>query len=125
MAWDIEFRYHPDSSIAGVGDNLADLLLRIKLPVGTHALQLGEKLALDAKTFVVGEVPMKHVEFHRSHAVQIALNHFNRHPMPRDIDVQAAPGKARVVVNRYRRRAEPLGTRFDQLQKRLQAAQDT
>src|ERR1035441_817430 len=72
---------------------------------------------------------MKDVQLHRSHAVEIALDHLDGHPMPRDVQMQSAPGEARMVLNVDGRRFETLGCRFgalsrnDELSKCFEATQ--
>src|SRR5581483_10283178 len=81
VARHIEFRNDSDSPVAGVGNHIADLRLRVIQAIRSHFMQLGELLAFHAKTLVVGEVPMKDVELDSLHAVKIALNHVDRYEM--------------------------------------------
>ncbi len=66
---------------------------------------------------------MENVELHRRHRVQIALHHFERHPMARHIEHQPAPWKSRLVVDVNRRRFESILARTDQLRESFHAAQ--
>ena len=54
---------------------------------------------------------MKDIQLHRGHAVEIALDHFDGHPMPRNIQMQPAPGKAGVVLDVDDRRFQPCGVK--------------
>ncbi len=63
VAGNVELRHHADAAIVRVGDEFANLVLRIKHSVGTRARQLGKHFALDAKSLVVGEMPVQHVHF--------------------------------------------------------------
>ena len=56
-------------------------VLRVEMPVGAELLKLREALAFDAKALIVGKMPVQHVELHRGHCVQVALDHFDRHPV--------------------------------------------
>ena len=68
-------------AIARVCDDVPHLVLRVEMAVGTELLQVREALAFDAKALIVGKMPVQHVELHRGHGVQIALDHFQRHPV--------------------------------------------
>src|SRR5208283_3072847 len=61
VPWNVQLWHNPDAAVAGVSDHIPHLFLRVEPPVGTHPLQLGKKLALDAKPLIVGQVPMKHI----------------------------------------------------------------
>ncbi len=76
------------------------------MPVGSHAGELGKHLALDAKTLVIGEVPVQHVHLYRGHAVEIALEHLERNEVAADVDQHAAPGKAGLIFDGYGGRGE-------------------
>ena len=123
VAGNIELGHHANAAVARVRDHIANLLLRVVKTIGAELLQLRKTLALDAKTLVVGEVPMEDVQLHGRHAVQIALDHFDGHPVPRDIQMQAAPGKARMILNVDNRRFEAFRDRDKQLSKCFQASQ--
>ena len=123
MAGDVEFRHHANAAVARVGHHAADLVLGVEQAVGALLMQFGETLALHAETLVLGEVPVKHVELHGSHRVQIALHHFERHPMARRIHHQPAPGKAWFVLDVDGRDLEAVLGQRDELPERLQAVQ--
>ena len=61
MARHVELRNHADSPIVRVLDDFANLLLRVVEAVRTLLLKEGEYFAFDAKTLVIGKVPMKDV----------------------------------------------------------------
>jgi hypothetical protein len=85
VARDIEFGNHANTSILRIRDHFANLFLRVIKAVGTELLQLGKPLALDAEALVVGEMPMEDVQLYRGHAVEIAQDHLDGHPVPRDV----------------------------------------
>ena len=80
-------------------------------------MEFGVALALDAEALVVGEVPVEDVQLDRGHGVEIALDHFDRHPVARHIEHQAAPGEARLVFDVDGGRFEAIGAERDQLRK--------
>jgi hypothetical protein len=63
------------------------LLLGVIETIGTELLQLRKVPAFDAEALIVGEMPMKDVQLYRGHPVQIALDHLDRHPVPRDVQM--------------------------------------
>ena len=68
-------------------------------------------------------MPVKDVELHGGHRVQIALYRLDRHPVARGIQHQASPNKTRLVFDVYRRNFETLRARNDQLSESLKTAQ--
>ena len=123
MAGNVELRHHADAAVARVGHDVADLVLRVVEAVGALLVQLGEALALHAEALVVGEVPVEDVELHGGHGVEIALHHFERHPVARGIHHQAAPGKARLVFDVNGGDFEAIRAERDQLREGLEAVQ--
>src|ERR1700685_3350336 len=91
VAGNVEFRHHANAAIARVRNHVVNLVLRVVKPIGTDLLQLREALALNTETLVIGQVPMKYVELDRGHSIEIALDHLDGHPMPRYVQMQAAP----------------------------------
>ena len=85
-------------------------------------LQLGELLALDAESLVVGEMPVEDIQFDRRHAVEVAPQNLERNEVAANVKHQSPPGKARLVFNRERGNGESIGSDVDELQKRLQSA---
>ena len=123
VARNVEFGDHANAAIAGVCDNLAHLFLRVVQSIGTEHVQFREALAFDAEALVVGEMPVKHIELDRGHGVEISLYDFEGHPMARDVEMQTAPGKARMVLNVNDRRFEALLTERDELPKCFETTQ--
>ena len=99
-------------------------LLRVIEPVGAFLLEQRKDLAFDAEALVFGEVPVEDVQLDRFHAVEVALDHSQRHEVAARVDHQAAPRKARLIVDGDRRRGESLRRDAHQLQKGLQPVQD-
>ena len=86
-------------------------------------MQLGELLAFDAKSLVVGQVPMQDIQLQSGHAVEIALHHIKWDEVPANINEQSAPCKARLVMDGQDRYGKSGRARFHQLQKCLKAVQ--
>ena len=122
VAGHIELRHHADAAIMRVGNEVANLSLRIKHAIGSRLGELGKLLALDAESLVIGKMPVQHVHFYRSHAVNVALKHVERDEVAADVDQQAAPGKARLVLDGDRGGRESSGSDLHELKKRLQPA---
>ena len=99
MAGHLELRNDADAAIAGVAHQFARVVLRVEEAVGALGGQFGKELALDAKALVVDKVPVEDVQLHGSHGVDVALQNVERLEMPDAIDHQAAPAKARSVVD--------------------------
>ena len=53
VARHVELRHYPDAPVAGVGDDLANLLLGIKETVGALALETGKAAALHPESLVL------------------------------------------------------------------------
>ncbi len=100
MSRHIEFRHHANAALARIRDDAADFILRVVEAIRTHALQLGKFLAFDAEALVFREMPVKHVQLHRRHAVQVALQNVERDKVAANINHQSPPGKARAVFDR-------------------------
>ena len=112
MAGNIELGDHADAAVARVFNHVADLVLGIEIAVRAHLLELGIELTFHAKALIVGEVPVKHIELHGGHGVEVALDDFEGHPVARHIQHQAAPGEARAVFDvdgRGRKTARAFG----------------
>ncbi len=120
MAGHIEFGNHADSTVARVVDHVPDLVLRVVVPVGAELLQFGESLALDAKPLIIRKMPVKDIELHCRHRIQIAFDHLDRHPVPRNVEHQPAPRESRAIFDVN---ARHLRTCADQLRQGRQTAQ--
>jgi hypothetical protein len=99
MAGNVELRHHPDPTIRGIGDDLADLGLGVVKPVRTELMEPGEDFALDPKPLILGQVPMKDVHFDRGQAVEVAFDDLDRLEVPAAVDQQAPPGESRRVFD--------------------------
>src|SRR5579872_4141853 len=69
----VELWNYANSAVPRVSDQVAYFILRVKQAIRAKLLQLGKFLALDAKALIVRKMPMKYVELHRRHAVEIAF----------------------------------------------------
>ncbi len=103
MARHVELGDHANSAIARIPNDIADLLLRVVLPVRALLLQQGNDFAFDAETLVFREMPVKDVELDGFHPVEISLDHIDRHEVAAGVDHEPAPLEARLIVNRDRR----------------------
>jgi hypothetical protein len=65
----IKLRQHANAAISRVGDYVANLSLRVKMAVRSQFLQAREPVTLHAKALVVGQVPMKDIEFDYRHCI--------------------------------------------------------
>src|SRR5689334_14365020 len=72
------------------------------------------------EALVIRKAPVKDIQLHRLHAIQIALYVGNRYETMPGIDQQSAPGKAWLVVNQNDRNAEASRRDPYQLQKRIE-----
>src|ERR1700677_785001 len=68
-------------------------------------------------------MPMKDIHLYRFHAIEVLLNHIERHKMPTDIDHQSSPGKTRLVIDCRCRDSKSRRAAVNQLQKSLQPMQ--
>ena len=62
-------------------------------------MKLGQLLAFDPESLVLGKMQMEKIELYRLHTVEVAPQNVERHKMAATIDHQAAPGKAGRVPN--------------------------
>ncbi len=86
--------------------------------------QLGKALDLEAPALVVGEVQVERVELHRRHLVDDPVERGQRLEVPRGIDHQPTPGKARRIANVEQRHRDRTATRAvgaEQLRQRHRA----
>src|SRR5687768_11850675 len=82
----------------------------------------GKFLALDAESLVLGQMPVKNIEFDGRHCIEIACENLGRLIVAGDIDQQTAPGETRLIVNPDSWQVESLTIAPEQLQKSLQTA---
>lgn len=131
-----------DVPLGGIGDDLADLVLRVKAAVPPEfeggglllvAADLGFRTPrpdlgqarvafdLDAPALVVGQVPVKGVELGGGHAVEVALHELHGEKVAADVQVESPVAVAGVVLD--------LGTGdvtvgVGHLQERLESVED-
>ena len=124
MAGHVELRHHADAAIMRVRDEVANLILGIKHAIGPRLRQLGKSLAFDAESLVIRKMPVEDIHLHRSHSVDVALEHVDGNEMAAHIDQQAAPREARLVIDGDGGRGKSGGSDLHELKKSLQPAQD-
>src|SRR5690606_19568282 len=117
VAGHVELGHHHDVAFAGVGDDVADLVLGVPAAVraGLAGIGVGAGLAgrdpaaadlhqlrvlrdLDPPALVVGQVPVQYVELVPGHRVDQLLDLVDRLEVPCRVEHQPAPGKARRVL---------------------------
>ena len=125
MSGHVELRNNANAAVPRIGDQVAHFVLRVVEAVRAHLLQLGKFLALDPEALVLREVPVKYVQLHRCHAIEITLQDVERNEVTAHIDHQSAPGKAWLVLDRNCGHGKAVGSGLHQLQKCLQAAHDS
>ena len=125
MTGHIEFRHHANAAITSVRHDVADFCLGVVLAVGAHLLKFGKFQALDAKSLVIGEVPVQHIHLDGSHGIEISFENFHRLEVAADIDQQSAPGKSRLILDLDSRQKISVAIALKQLQKSLEAAERT
>src|SRR3984893_1939918 len=89
----LELPQHADAAVVRVGNEITNVILGVIQAIGTHLMQPGKLLALDAKTLVVGKMQMQNVHLHGSHSIQIALKHIERNKVTANVNEQSAPGE--------------------------------
>ncbi len=113
VAGHFDFRDHRDVQPGRVGDHLAHLVLRVEtavwlaVAVGLPALSadLGQArvaLDLDAPALVIGEMPMEPVELVVRHPIQHLLDQGDRELVAGHVQVHAAIGETRCVLDALR-----------------------
>ena len=124
MAGDIELGKHANAAIMRVGEKVADFGLGVVHAVGAYLGELVELLAFDAKPLVVREMPVQDVHLHGGHTIEVAFEHIEGNEVAADVDEQAAPREAGLVLYGDGGGGESGRSDLDELQKCLQAAQD-
>ena len=133
----LDFRHDRDEARLGVGDDLADVVLRVEAAVRNvvvdplrrvriRALGADERLApprshrreqrilldLDAPSLIVGQMPVKAVQLMEGEEVDVFLDEFLGHERARHVEVGAAPREARPIFDRdCRHGPRDLGSR--------------
>src|SRR5215472_5614367 len=123
MAGHVELRHDPNPSRCRISNDFTRLILGVKEPVRSHPVQVRKFFALDAKSLVLSQVPVKDVELDRRHAVQIPLEYFHGLVVTGHINQKTAPLKARLILNLYRRQIETISICADELEKGFQPPQ--
>src|SRR6266403_1384538 len=124
MAWGVEFWKNANTTVVCVGDQLANLVLRVVQTIRAHLVQPGKALALDSKALVVGEMKVENIHLHRRHSVNVALEHIEWNEVASNVNEQAAPGKAGPIRYRDGRHNKYIRPGFDQLQEGLKSVQN-
>src|SRR6185295_11932004 len=76
-----------------------------------------------AKALVLAQVPVEYIELDRRHRIQITFEHLHGLEVATDIDEQATPGEARLILNAYPRQVIAITISVEQLQESLHAPQ--
>ena len=117
MSGKLDFGNDGDFSRSGISHDIFDLLLRVKtldrnfiadvriqvsLDDGFRSARadFGQSLVFfdfDALALIVGQMPVKTVEFILRHQIDVFFDQFDRKEMPRDIEMHSAIRKARFV----------------------------
>src|SRR5262249_21060113 len=103
MAGHVEFGNDANTAIAGVGDQIANFVLRVVEAIGTEFVELREFLAFDAEALIFRKVPVEDIHLHGFHAVKIPAEYIEGNEVAAGVDHQAAPRKAWAVVDFYDR----------------------
>ena len=85
-------------------------------------MELWEFLAFEAEALIVGQMEVEDVHLDGFHAVEIALEYVGGNEVAADVNEQAAPGEARLVLDGKGGSGEAVGSDFDELQESLQSA---
>ena len=107
-----------DVAAGGIGDEFADLLLRVKIRAVRRAVRiaavaaaggtrpdaallgnLGILLNLDAPALIVGDVPVQDIHLVGRHGVDLRAEGLRTHKMAGVVEVGAAPGQAGSVAD--------------------------
>ena len=98
--------HHLPDFLPGIEAAVADVVVGGEVPPDHRAFAPAGDLAeeregadLDAPALVVGQVPVETVELVHRHHVQVALDLVDAPEMPRGVQVHAAPGEARAVLD--------------------------
>src|SRR5579871_4542156 len=115
VARHIKFWNDPNAALVRIGNEIANLGLRVELIVGAHARQFGEDFALGTESLIVGKMPVEDVHFYGGHAVEIALEHIDGNEVAADVDQRATPRETRLVLDRNRGSSETTWRDGDEL----------
>ena len=119
MTRQVDLRDHGDTERGCVGDHVTDLILSVittiaDAVIGLEVLadhgsvaecsdlgQLGIFLDLNPPTLVLGEMPVKAIEFIGGHDVEVFLNLLDGEEMPGAVKVHASVGESGLVFDRH------------------------
>src|SRR5260370_39727699 len=87
--------------VEGIGNNLADLVLRVEETIGSQCLELGKFSALDAETLILCQGPVKDVQLYCRHRIEITFEDFPPFVVAADIHEQASPWAPRLNLHLY------------------------
>ncbi len=103
MAWRLDFGHHEDVSIGSVGDNSRHILSTIE-PTPLHldfvaeilseSAALGEfgvRRNLDAPRLIIGQMPVKDIEFMERSEVDEFFDEFDAEKIPGAVEHDTAP----------------------------------
>src|SRR5258708_305696 len=113
VARGVEFRKNANTAVVCVGNQLANLVLRVVQTIRAHLVQPGKALALDSKALVVREMKVDNIHLYRRHSVKVALEHVEWNEVASNVNEQAAPGKPRLIRYRDCRHNKSFRPRFD------------
>src|SRR5260370_24021219 len=102
----VEFRHHANATVPGVGNHIADFILRVVQGVGAQFVKLRIFPALDAESLVLREVPVKNVHLHGLHAIEIPADDVERNEMAAGTAHQTPPWEKRLAWNSDHARGE-------------------
>ena len=85
VSGNIELRHHADAPRRRIRHHFAHLVLRVEHSIRPELVQFGIQFALGAKSLIVGEMPVKHIQLYDGHRVNIAFHHLDGHKMARAI----------------------------------------
>ena len=119
VARHVDFRNHGDEAVGSIFHNLAALVLRVETAVAltvvndgvaaydgarapaAHARQLRILLHLEAPALVVSDVPVELVHAVQGNQVDVFLDKLHGIEVARAVQMHAAVGKARLVLNQH------------------------
>src|SRR5216684_5957090 len=113
MARGVEFWKNPNAAVVCIGNQLANLVLRVVQTIRAHLVQPGKALALDSKALVVREMKVENIHLYRRHSVNVALEHVEWNEVASNVNEQAAPGKPRLIRYRDGRHNKSIRSGFD------------
>ena len=86
MTGNIKLRNDTNATIASVSDDFFYLFLRVVVTIGTHLMKLRKLLTLNTEALVLGQMPMKDIQLHCRHCIEVAFENFHGLKVASDID---------------------------------------